>query len=208
MKDFKPLEEKSLPLLMSLAFIVACGWAGGASAAFAQTDLKHTNASTQEAFDRRRNDVMKFVHENHPKMETLLLALEEGKPVKFRAAINRISKTLAKMKSLKKKHPERYAASVQQWKVKSEIEMLTARLANAQRTDEAMRTQLDALIESFVDNRKRMLELERKHLQQRLERTERLLDSIENDRETFVKKNMRSIERTIKQLKSGKPGKK
>lgn len=167
----------------------------------AQTDSKKT-----DQFLRRRATVMEFVHENHPKMEELLLALEESKPGKFRSAMKRIEKTVLRMDSFKDKQPKRYAAMIELWKAKSEIELLTARLAK--QDDPELRTQLDALVEQFVDKRRQMLEFEKRNIEQRLQRTNRLLEKIETDRDAFVKKNLRSIDKTIKQLKSGKPAKK
>lgn len=165
-----------------------------------------TESAKQEQLERRRNTVMEFVHENHPEMEELLLALEESKPGKFRSAIKRINKTLIHMRSFEDKQPERYAALVELWKVKSEIEMLTARLVK--QDDPELRAQLDALVEVFVDNRRQVLEFSKRNIEQRLERTNRLLETIENDRDAFVQKHRRSINKTIKQLKSGKPAKK
>jgi len=179
-----------------------------ASTAFGQADALlavQTDMAKHSRFERRRNDVMEFVHANHKKMETLLIALEESKPEKFRFAINRISKTMNKIKPYKNRRPERYAVLIERWKVKSEIELLTARLAN--REDEAVRAQLNLLIESFVDNREELLALEQRHLRKRLARTERLLEVIKTDRESVVEKNVRSIERTIDQLKSSEPAK-
>jgi ribosomal protein S24E len=164
--------------------------------------LAQAVSTKDELFLRRRENVLEFVHENHPKMEALLLSLEESKPAKFRSAIKRIGKTLLKMRSLKEKQPERYAASVELWKAKSEIEMLTARLAN--RDTPEMRKRLDVLVEVFIDNRRQLLEIEKKHILQRLERTNRLLEMIETDRDAFVKKNLRSVDRTIKQLSADK----
>ncbi len=161
-----------------------------------------TDSPKQEQFQRRRDSVLEFVHQNHPKMEELLLTLEESKPAKFRTAIKRIDKTLLKIESFEQKQPQRYAALVEQWKVKSEIEMLTARLAK--QDDPELRAQLDALVEVFVDNRRQMLEIEKRNIEKRLERTNRLLEMIDTDRDAFVKKNQRSIDRTIKQLKAGK----
>ena len=155
---------------------------------------------------RALTNVMGFVHENHPKMETMLLALGESKPGYFRAAIKRTGKTLSKMRSIKDKQPKRYAASVELWKVKSEIEILTARLAK--QDDPELRSQLDGLVEKFVDKRKRLLEIEKRNMEHRLERMNRLLETIETDRDAFVKKNLRSVDRTIKQLNSDKSVKK
>jgi len=184
----------------ALLFLVGCQ-------SFVPTNaIAQTDSVKQELFERRRSTVMEFVHENHPKMEQLLLALEENKPGKFRSAIKRIGKTLLKMNSIKEKHPERYAASVELWKVKSEIEMVTARLANQDGPE--LRSQLDALVELFVDNRRQMLELEKQNVEQRLERIDSLLETIKTDRDAFVKKNLRSVDRTIKQLNSSKPSKK
>ncbi len=206
-----------------LALVSVCGSTGFAQAdsgsaedAEAKTE-KVTHAGNvpvndvrQALFDKRRTAVIQFVHENQPEMEKLLLALEQSKPTKFRAAINRIEKAQGRLKSLQKRHPERYAASIERWKIKSEIELLTARASNSddQQSAEARRAEFGVLVGAFIDNRKRMLELEQEQLQRKLTRTERLLKSIESDREALVEKNMRSIEKTIKQLKSGKPVKK
>lgn len=193
---------KSLPSQFYVAMLLLVGSVFfGSTEAVAQTD-----SAREEIFQRRRTSVMEFVQENHAKMEQLLLTLEKKQPAKFRSAVNRIGKTLFKMKAVKDKQPERYAALVEQWKVKSEIEMLTARLAN--QDDPELRSQLDALVEVFVDNRRQMLEIEKRHIEQRLKRTNRLLEMIETDRDAFVKKNLRSIDRTIRQLKSGKSSKK
>jgi hypothetical protein len=67
-----------------------------------------------------------------------------------------------------------------------------------------MRKRLDVLVEVFIDNRRQLLEIEKKHILQRLERTNRLLEMIETDRDAFVKKNLRSVDRTIKQLSADK----
>lgn len=155
---------------------------------------------------RALTKVMGFVHKNHPKLETMLLALGESNAANFRSAIKRTGKTLSKMRSFKDKQPKRYAASVELWKVKSEIEILTARLAN--QNDPQLRSQLDALVEVFVDKRRQLLEIEKRNIVQRLERTNRLLETIETDRDAFVKKNLRSIDKTIKQLNSGRSAKK
>lgn len=170
--------------------------------AFAQTD----SAQQQELFQQRRSAVMEFVHQNHPEMETLLLALEESQPVKFGWAIKRIGKTLSKIKSVKENQPKRYDALVAQWKVKSEIEIVTARLAKQDSPD--LRAELDDLVEKFVDNRRQLLELEKRHIEQRLERVNRMLETIDTDRDAFLKKNLRSVNKTLKQLKSNKPSKK
>ena len=170
--------------------------------ALAQKDSQK-DSPKQELFQRRRANVIEFVHENHPEMERLLLALEESQPGKFRSAIKRISKTLSKIKVFESRQPKRYVALVELWKVKSEIELLTARLAN--QDDPELRKQLDALIEVFIDNRRQVLEFSKRHIEQRLERADRLLEMIETDRDAFVKKQLRSVDRTIKQIKSGKP---
>lgn len=193
---------KSFQFCLALLLVTICQFFVTPKAqAQAQTD-----SAKQELFQRRRDVVMEFVHENHPEMEALLLALEESRPAKFRSAITRIGKTSLRIRSFKDKQPQRYVALLELWKVKSEIEILTARLAK--HSDDQLRSQLDALVELFVDNRRRVLEIEKHNIEQRLERTNRLLETIETDRDAFVKKNLRSIDRTIKQLKSGKPAKK
>ena len=191
---------KSLHFCLGLMLLFGCQF-------FVTTQtLAQKDSPQQDQFQRRRAYVIEFVHENHPKMEELLLAIEESHPSKFRSAVKRISKTLSRMKVFEKRHPKRYVALVELWKVKSEIELLTARLAN--QDDPELRKQMDALIEVFIDNRRQVLEFSKRHIEQRLERADRLLEMIETDRDAFVKKQMRSVDRTIKQIKSGRPGKK
>ena len=196
MTYFKSFQFQFLPVLLLIVFQCFV-----TPPIHAQTD-----PAKQELVERRRDIVMNFVHENHPKMEELLLALEESQPTKFRSAIKRIGKTLLKIRSFQDRQPERYAALLELWKVKSEIEMLTARLAKQDSPE--LRSQLDALVEVFVDHRRQALEIEKRNIEQRLERTNRLLETIENDRDAFVKKNLRSVDRTLKQLKSGKAARK
>ena len=164
-----------------------------------------TEAIENLEFDQRRAEVMAFVHENHAEMERLLLVLETGKPKKFQAAIKRISKAIQRMDGVKGRNPERYKIVVERWRIKSDIEILTARIAYGDSRDaaanEAFRKQLVTQVDLFIENRKKLLKMEKDNLQRRLEKTNRLIDEVENERDEFLKKSLRSVEKTLKQLK-------
>ena len=176
----------------------------------AQEKSESLRSDQTELLLQRQKGVMEFVRLHQPDVETALLVLEEKRPVKFVAAIKRISKTVKRLDMLKRRQPAKYELSLELWKVQSEIELLSARLANRDHSQitepefESLSKRLESLVNAWVDCRRQILVLERKQIQQRLDKTDSMLKMINDDREAFVQKNLRSVNRTIKKLQSEK----
>lgn len=144
----------------------------------------------------RREELLEFIREHHPELEKLLLTLERKRPPRFQSALRGIDATVTRLDALRD-DPERYETALEDWKLKSRIELLAARIAIEDRPE--WRDQLTVLIESRLQRRQEQLQTERERLEKRLERLNQQLAKIDDDEAAEVE---RQVTATIRRLRN------
>jgi hypothetical protein len=135
-----------------------------------------------------------FVAEHHPELAELLRHLKGIKNQKpYERAIRELYTASERLAALQKSDSSRYELELNAWKVKSRIQLLSARLT--MKDDEQLKNELKAALSEQYDIRREVLSLEKNRIQDRLQKLERDLADYDSRREE-------AIERQFKQLTS------
>jgi hypothetical protein len=133
-----------------------------------------------------------FVAEQHPELAVLLKRLKGMKNQRpYERAIRELHSASERLASLQQNDPARYDVALRAWKVKSRIQLLSARLT--MNDDEQLKAELKEALAEQYDIRREMLTLEKNRLQQRLQRLERDLADYDNRREEHIEKQFKQL---------------
>ncbi|MEZ6124618.1 MAG: hypothetical protein R3C49_15775 [Planctomycetaceae bacterium] len=120
--------------------------------------------------DAETNAALKFATDNHPELGSLLEQLRRTSPPGFAQGIREVHLSILKLERVREKQPQRYEAELHNWKLDSEIRLLTARWVISQ--DSALEVQIRDMLRRRQQARLDRLVAERDKLSERL----RLLD--------------------------------
>jgi hypothetical protein len=133
-----------------------------------------------------------FVAKQHPELAVLLKRLAGMKNQRpYERAIRELHAASERLANLQQNDPVRYEVALRAWKVKSRIQLLSARLT--MKDDEQLKTELKEALSEQHDIRREMLTLEKNRLQQRLQRLERDLADYDTHREEHIEKQFKQL---------------
>jgi len=162
-----------------------------AEAKAAKTPAAPTVGSPAE----RSATALAFVREHHPELVELLERLKASNVAEHEKAIRELARTSDRLSVMRARNPERYALELELWKLKSQIQLLSARASLAPNED--LTSEIRALIERQLEVRAAQLELERSDLAERLDRVEAALQTAQADHQSQLDKQLNDVLRGI-----------
>ena len=137
----------------------------------------------------RRAELMKFVRANHVELERLINSLRKQRPAEYEAALKYLDKSVANLASYKKTvSEERYNQLLEDWKLKSRIQVMSAQLSISDTPER--RDQLQRLITRQLDNRYSQLKLDAERTRSRLDKLEEAIAALEDNRTEEIQRQM------------------
>ncbi len=137
---------------------------------------------------------MLFVRENHPELATLLDQLKPMKPEEYRKAIRELAQVGKSLATLKTNNPRRYEAALESWKARSRVQLVAARLSNANAGATAeLESQLRQTVQAQVDTEIRQARVDKEVAEERAHRLGETLSRLESRRESAVETRVQSL---------------
>lgn len=148
--------------------------------------------------DARKKELLLFVREHHPQLEKLLDRLRSKRPRLFQKAVSALDRDVTRLQAIEQRSAERHALALEEWKIKSRIEVLSAQLAfkDSEEKRVAVRTMMGQLLDLNIQQR----EFERNQLANRLETVDKRIAEMKSNRETTIDRRIKAIEKKTKDL--------
>jgi len=152
-----------------------------------------------EAFRNRRQVVLDFLEQHYPELRESLLASKEKSLGKFRSAINRLEKDVIRLQNVEQKQPKKFELAVEQWKLKTQIEVTIAKYSKEE-NDDQLEQRLRPLIVDMLG--KSILNFERQSISKRLAKIEKRLLNLETSTEPAIQHNLRLFRKTANKIRA------
>ena len=163
---------------------------------------KNGNALSRE----REKQAIEFARSHHPELAKLIERLKKHRPREYRRAVRDLDNTLSRLERFKNRDGERYRLTLERWEVDSRIRLLAARVS-LKGSDEDQ-TELKSLLKQRVDLQLELLQHDRKSAEKRLQKLEKSISDIEQNRERLIEAELKRINRGPKKQKSKTTNKK
>jgi hypothetical protein len=169
-------------------------------------DSEKKSAANETKSDSKKNDssdiisvspereatVHAFVERNHPELADVLKQLKHDKNFKqYQKALRELASVNDKLASIKKSDQDRYELELRAWKLKSRIQLLSARLTMGD-NDELKQQLRQALAEQY-DVRREVLSYEKHKLHDRLQKIEKDLIDYDARRDSAIEKQFQQL---------------
>lgn len=150
----------------------------------------------------RRAEIMSFVKQHHPEIRPLLNTLRKNRPEQFASTLRTLDREVRSIQALESRAPERYKKVLAMWIARSKIRLLSAQLAVKTSDSEKrkLRKQIHSLIERHWNLRTQQLTSDIQLAEQRVERLNSQLSTLNTNRENDIKRQMDSITRNAKRI--------
>lgn len=178
-------------ILTFLSLVVAVHGGAGALPVHGQTI-----EPDREAIARR------FVEAHHPELGALLERLKPMNPAEYAKAIDELAAVSRSLETMKARDPRRYELSLEIWKARSRVDLLTARLISRREPSSLLEQRLRDAVAAQVDAEARRLAHDRDLAAARLARLNENLGRLEDDREAVVSQR---LERILRRHRSATP---
>ncbi len=141
-----------------------------------------------------------FVEKHHAEVVVLLEHLKKSKSPQYSRAIRELVRTSQRLGQQRDRDPKRYELELRAWKLKSQAQLLAARLTMS--SDEQLEKQLRISLEELYDTRLEILQLSREQGQQRLAKIEEQISRLEQSRQRDLQEQLDALLRiTAKKTK-------
>jgi hypothetical protein len=135
-----------------------------------------------------------FVKQHHAELAELLIQLEENHPNEYQRALRDLYRTSERLAQIREKDQPRYKQELSLWKVRSRIQLVTAKIK--MKTSPKLEQELEAALNEEIDLRVAVLMLEKKKLASRMSRLDKQLKALDTGRSQTVKNKVREITST------------
>jgi hypothetical protein len=133
-----------------------------------------------------------FVAEHHPDLGELLRHLKGLKNQRpYERAVRELSAASDRLANLQKNDSARYELELKAWKVKSRIQLLSARLT--MKDDDQLKTELKVALSEQYDIRREIMTAEKNRLQDRLQKLDRDLADYDTRRDEAIEKQFKQL---------------
>ena len=177
-----PVGVSRVPLLASFAFAIV---------------LALTPRARANADEDVETQAMAFVRDNHPELATLLAQLKPMKPEEYEKAVKELAQVSKSLATLKVNNPRRYAAALETWKTRSRVQLIAARLSNANSGKSGaaaeLESQLRQAVEAQVDTEIRQAKVDKEAAEERVRRLTENLSRLEGRRDVAVQTRVQSL---------------
>lgn len=169
-------------------------------------DVLSKEKRRSKAFQTRRNNVVDFLGQHFPELQTSLLKSEEKHPVRFRNAVSRLDADIIRLRNVEQKKPAKFELMVDLWKLKTQAEMTIAKYARKE-SDSQLEERLSPLLDQMLDIRKSIFELDRETAVNRISNIDKRLLLLEENRAGIIENNLRSFKKSANKIRAKKKGK-
>lgn len=139
----------------------------------------------------REATALGFVAQHHPELADVLDRLKDMNRGKYEQAVAEIIQANDVLARMKDRDPQRHALALESWTLRSQVNLLTARIAG-NRDDDAERRLRDLLARQ-VEVEMAQHRIERDRLKARLDKVEAMIGRLEADREKLVESRLRRL---------------
>jgi hypothetical protein len=140
----------------------------------------------------REAAVHAFVEENHPELADVLKQLKGDKNLKqYQKAIRELAAVNDKLASIRKSDQDRYNLELRAWKLKSRIQLLSAKLTMGD--NEELKQKLRQALAEQYDVRREVLSYDKHKLHDRLQKIEKDLIDYDARRESAIEKQFQQL---------------
>ena len=174
------------------------------SVTIAQDARSANNKSSQN--EQREKLALDFVRRHHPPLQQVLIYLKENHRSQYEKAIYDLERTRNRLAQFKKRSPERYQLELKEWQVKSEIQLISARLATED--TQHLRSELAKAVSKQVNLRISILQWERESSTKRLQRLELSLEQLQQKRDQEIERLTNQLFAKVKRMNRTTPAKK
>ena len=178
---------------------------GNSNSASSPDDLSKEKRKAK-VLKARRQVVLDFLDQYFPELKTSLLNSEKKSPGKFRSAVSRLSKDIIRLRNIEQNQPAKFELMVEQWKLKTQIEITIAKYAKKESGDQ-LDERLNPLVEQMLDIRKSIFVLDRESTVKRLSSIDKKLHYLENSRDRAIQNNLRLFRKSADKIRSKQKGK-
>lgn len=162
-------------------------------------EAKKESKSATSLSPQREKQALEFARSHHPELAELIQRLKKHRPREYKRAVRELDTTLTRLERFKDRDSDRYQLILERWEIESRIRLLAARVS-VKGTD-AEKSELTSLIKQRVDLQLDMLRLEKKSTEKRLQKLDKSISEIEENRDRLIESELKKIKRTMK--KSG-----
>lgn len=151
----------------------------------------------------RRAELMAFVKQHHPEIRPLLNSLQKSRPSQYQATLRQMDREVRSINSHKTRFPARYKKMLAHWVTKSQIKLLSARLALKKKLEEqqALEKQILRLIQKQQSLRTDILKLDIERTRKRLIGFESELKKIKNNGNADAQRQVELIKKRTAYLR-------
>ena len=160
----------------------------------AKPDLRPTFTPEREAA------ALAFVSAHHPELLKVLEQLKDMQLGEYESAIRQLFQTSEQLSRTKDQDEARYHVDLEEWKIKSRIQLLVARAGLSD--DESQDQQLHDLLSKQADLRLTRINLERERAAERLKKVEDQLAKIKSDRDVEVERQFTNLMRGVNKARA------
>jgi hypothetical protein len=157
-------------------------------------DLRPTFTPEREAA------ALAFVSAHHPELLKVLEQLKGMQLGEYESAIRQLFQTSEQLSRTKDQDEARYLLDLEEWKIKSRIQLLVARAGLSE--DESQDQQLHDLLSKQADLRLARINLERDRATERLKKVEDQLAKVKTDRDAEVEKQFTNLMRSVNKARA------
>jgi hypothetical protein len=150
----------------------------------------------------REAAALTFVRQNHPELASLLTAMSKKNPKQYQNAVRDLYKTSERITNLRAKDARRADLELDVWKSQSRIDLLVARLRTAD--SPKLREELRDAVSRKVDATTQRLEYDVAEARARIDKQEKMLQSLKEKREKSIENLYQSSIRSAKPAKKEK----
>lgn len=150
----------------------------------------------------REAAALTFARLHHKELHNLLKSLKKSDEKEYQQAIRELFRTSETLASIKDRDKKRYELDLREWKLKSRIQLMAARLRMS-RSDSMIDELREALLEQ-QDVRLERLKLDRDRTQKKLDRVQKSIDQLEKDKQARVQRQLKQL---VRQPKASPPKK-
>lgn len=147
--------------------------------------------ATPTATSQAEAEALAFVREHHPELATVVEALEPKNPAEYRKAIGELSLVARALAPLRERNPKRYAVALADWKARSRVELLAAKLGSS--PSEEKLSELRLAIEAKVDSDVARQRFELEQAEAAAKRARSALDRLEGHRDEIIEARLRAL---------------
>lgn len=135
---------------------------------------KAASASAPKLTDAQIDNALEFAKKHHPELASLLKGLRGKSPTEFKRGVREVHLAAIRLDRMQEKQPARFDTELQQWKIDSEIRLLSAKWIIT--GDKKLERKIQAMLRERQENRLNRLETERDRLAARLEQLDQQIN--------------------------------